>query len=253
MENAENSTNNNNKSFIAGAIIVAAIIIGGAIVYTQKATETKPTANINQATQEENKGNVTNPNSIWDLINPVSENDHVLGNPSAELSLILYFDINCGHCRTFHNTLTKFIKENGKEGQIKWVTRHFPLNQISQKEAEATECVAEIGGKEKFWQYLDELMENTIQPENMVDLEIKLTNLAQKMDIEKEAFKQCLTDGRYLEKITQTKNEAIGLGVEGTPFSIITDSNGKIDEVIAIPGALGYEDLKKLIDSKLNN
>jgi len=241
--------NKNNKSFIAGAIVVAAVIIGGAIVYTQKTPETKPVANVNQPTQEKNGKNLENPENLWDLINPISKNDHIMGDPSAELSLFLYFDINCGHCKNFHETLTKFTKENNK---LKVIPRHFPLNPISQREAEATECVAEIGGEEKFAQYLDDLMANSIQSKDMADLEAQLINRTEKIGVDKESFKQCLTEERYKEKVTQTKEEAISLGIQGTPFSIITDSKGEIEKVIALPGALEYEDLKQLIESKLN-
>jgi protein-disulfide isomerase len=229
--------NSNNKFLTIGAIIFAGLLIAGAIIYVKK-PPTKPVELAETQTAE-----LPTPPKQTTM---VRQNDHVLGNPNAELSLILYFDINCFHCRNFHQTMHQLMEEYGKDGKLKWVSRHFPLNPVSQKQAEATECAAELGGNEKFWEYLDKLM--TLPAPSQENLINELTNLAGNMEINKKAFKQCMENEKYAEKIAQSQQEAVELGARGTPFSIVIDAHGKISQ---IPGALPYEQLKQIIDSNL--
>ncbi|MBU1178851.1 DsbA family protein [Patescibacteria group bacterium] len=229
--------NSNNKFLIVGSIITAGALIAGAIIYTQKPANNAQTASV-----------VPPDKQVKTML--ATEKDHVLGNPDAELTLTLYFDINCGHCRSFHQTAQKLMEEYGKNGRLKWVSRHFPvLGPVSEKEAEATECAAEIGGNEKFWAYLDKLLEMPALAQDTLTNE--LVEIAQETGIEKDKFEQCLENNNYSERIIQASQEAVNLGAQGTPFAVITNSVGEI--ITTIPGALPYEQIKELIDKLLAN
>src|SRR3989344_1332658 len=98
------------------------------------------------------------------LINmkPVSDSDHILGDKNAPVKIVEFSDTECPFCKRFHVTMQQVVKDSN--GQTAWVYRHFPLDQLhskARKEAEATECVAELGGNEKFWAYLNRIMEVT--------------------------------------------------------------------------------------------
>ena len=98
------------------------------------------------------------------LINmkPISDSDHILGDKNAPVKIVEFSDTECPFCKRFHTTMQQVVKDSN--GQIAWVYRHFPLDQLhskARKEAEATECAAEMGGNEKFWAYLNRLMEVT--------------------------------------------------------------------------------------------
>ena len=84
----------------------------------------------------------------------VSEsNDHVLGNPSAEIMIIEYSDFECPYCKVLHQTLTKIVNESN--GRIAWTFRHLPYHQNSFEKAIASDCVAKLKGNEAFWKYAD--------------------------------------------------------------------------------------------------
>jgi len=86
--------------------------------------------------------------------------DNALAN--APVKIVEFSDTECPFCKRFHTTMQQVVKDSN--GQVAWVYRHFPLDQLhskARKEAEATECAAELGGNEKFWAYLNRLMEVT--------------------------------------------------------------------------------------------
>lgn len=97
-------------------------------------------------------------------LDPVTEKDHISGNPQAELMLVEYSDPECPFCKRFHETMMQVMKEYGTQGKVAWIYRHFPLDAIhskARKEAEAIECAGELGGNDKLWAYLNKLEEIT--------------------------------------------------------------------------------------------
>lgn len=97
-------------------------------------------------------------------LDPVTEKDHIAGNPGAELLIVEYSDPECPFCKRFHATMLQVMSEYGKDGKVAWVYRHFPLDSIHSKarrEAEAVECAGELGGNDKLWEYLNKLEEIT--------------------------------------------------------------------------------------------
>ncbi|MEK7126271.1 MAG: thioredoxin domain-containing protein [Patescibacteria group bacterium] len=94
------------------------------------------------------------------LVRPVSVYDHILGNPAAPVVIVEYSDFDCDYCKNFHDTLHQIIANAGVNGKVAWVFRNFPLTQLhpdAANKAEAAECVAELGGNDKFWSFVDGL------------------------------------------------------------------------------------------------
>lgn len=209
------------------AIIIAGIIIAGAFFYNKKGAEPKSGAQATAKKQQEFKGPA-----------PVTDKDHILGNPNAELTMIEFSDTECPYCKRFQGTMKQVIDTFGKEGKVRWVYRHFPIDALhskSRKEAEATECAAEIGGNEKFWQYLDRLYE--ITPSNNGLKADELPKIAGYVKIDKVKFEKCLASGKYAKKVRDDEQDGIDSGVVGTPRTIVITKNGK---KFPINGALPF-------------
>ena len=72
------------------------------------------------------------------------------GAPDAPAVMIEFSDFECPFCKRFHDTVKKLVEESS--GQVRWVYRHFPLEQLhpvkARQESLAAECVAELGGEE---------------------------------------------------------------------------------------------------------
>lgn len=180
---------------------------------------------------------------------PVTSEDHILGNPNADVVIVEYSDTECPFCKDFHSVLKRVMNDYGKKGQVAWVYRHFPIESLhskAPKEAEATECVNELGGAEKFWQYLD-LIYATTNSNDSLDPDL-LPVLAGKVGVSVSEFNKCLASDRYAEKVQSDYDDAVSAGGRGTPNTILITKDG--DKTV-FQGAQPYENLKIVLDALL--
>ncbi len=180
-------------------------------------------------------------------VKPISKEDHIRGVKNADITLIEYSDLECPFCKRFHPTALQAMKEYS--GKIAWVYRHFPLSfhANAQKEAEAAECVAELGGADKYWKYIDTIAERTTSGGTGFALD-SLAPLAKEVGVDEQRFKQCLDSGKYTKRIQQDTADGQSAGVDGTPGTILMRKDGKTR---LVPGAVPYEELKVQIDGLL--
>jgi len=150
--------------------------------------------------------------------------------------------------------MQRLIQEYGRNEQVAWIYRHFPLDQIhskARKEAQATECVNELGGNAKFWQYTDRLYEITPSNNNL-DLSL-LPQIAEEVGLNKTQFESCLSGdsrgGKYAEHIEEDYQDAVRSGGTGTPYSVVIAPNG---QKFPITGAQPYSAVKQVVDAALN-
>jgi protein-disulfide isomerase len=215
------------------------LIIAGAIFYsTKKGAETT--------------GDQIPPKDNQEMNGPkdISQADHILGNPEAQLSIIEFSDTECPFCKKFHQTMNQIMDEYGKTGKVRWIYRHFPLDELhdkTRKEAEATECAAELGGNEKFWEYINRLY--VITPSNNELDPAELLKIAEFVGLNKSEFEKCLTSGKYAQKVQENYQDGLDAGIEGTPYSIII--NSKDGKKYPVNGALPYQQIKIAIDQLL--
>ena len=182
-----------------------------------------------------------------DKIPKVTKDDHIRGSMDADLVLVEYSDYECPFCKSFHPTMKQVIQEYGNK--VAWVYRHYPLSfhQNAQKEAEASECVTELGGNDAFWKYTDLIFERT--ESNGTGFEIKdLKLLVEELGFDGNKFQQCLDSGKYTNKVTDEFNTGAKGGIQGTPGTVIITKDGKRE---LIGGALPFDQVKTQIDGLL--
>mgnify|MGYP003971356593 FL=1 len=172
----------------------------------------------------------------------LSDGDWFRGDKNAPITIVEFSDIDCPYCSRFHSTMVQIADDY--DGAVNWVYRHFPLPSLhpeATKKAEATECVGELGGNDKFWEFLDLLFENTT--EKLADL----SGIASGIGINADDFQSCLDSGRHASKVQGHSGQAQAAGGRGTPHSIIIVG----DTTIPIQGAQPYESIAAQLDSIL--
>jgi len=231
-----NNLRPSNNLAVPIAIVIAGAIIAGALYFTNNTGS--PTA-----VPPENVPVDAN-------VAAVSQDDHILGNPNAPIVVVEYSDTECPFCKNFHSTMNQIIDEYGKDGDVAWVYRHFPIDQLhskADKEAEATECAFEQGGNEMFWRYINRIFE--ITPSNNNLDAAQLPKIAEELGLDKGAFETCLASGKFAARVESQFQSGIAAGVRGTPHSfIITTKDGK---KYSLEGAQPYATVKSVIDAGL--
>ena len=177
----------------------------------------------------------------------VTDADHIRGNKNAKVTLLEYSDFECPFCQRFHPVTQELLKTYGDK--IRLVYRHFPLSfhQNAQKEAEASECIAELGGQDAFWKYTDAIFERTTANGTGFALE-KLGPLAAELGVNQTEFQTCLDSGKYEKLVKDQIADGTAAGVNGTPSSFIINSKGESQLIV---GAQPIDAFKTAIDSAL--
>ena len=231
-------------AILLGAVVVAvSILLHGGIIKLGKPTTTAGTA----ATQP-TRPSPEQPTQVE--VERLRANDHIRGSKDARILLIEYSDLECPFCKRFHPTAQQAVDQY--KGQVAWVYRHFPLDQIhskADKEAEATECATELGGNDGFWKMADKIFEVT-PSNNGLNLD-DLPKLASQVGLDQNKFKTCLDSGKYAAYVEEDYQSGIRAGVTGTPGNILLDT--KTGQTLPVPGAVPYETLKSSIDSLLGS
>ena len=228
------------SNFLVVLLIVIAFFAGSQWYKVQKLE--------NGQTGDSGKAANTQPSepSVGDAPAVTSE-DHIRGSENAEVTLIEYSDLECPFCKKFHSTVQKILQEY--DGKVRFVYRHYPLpfHKNAQLEAEATECVAELGGNDKFWTYVDKIFEKTSSTGTSFDAN-SLAQLATETGVDGSAVKSCLDSGKYTQRVKDQMDGGTKAGVSGTPGTFVTAKKGGKDY---ISGALPYEEVKQKIDALL--
>ncbi|MCH7828336.1 DsbA family protein [Patescibacteria group bacterium] len=224
--------------FLPGAIVFAALVIGSSIIYLANMGEGSVPERAGSTAQRETSTNTVDNNGS--TVNfTIGVNDHIRGNPNAKVTLVEFSDFECPFCQRFHPTVLRALSEY--DGDLRWVYKHFPLDNIhpqARPAAEASECVWEQKGDEGFWEFADAMFESQSRLGNAFYEEVALgigVNLSQ--------FQTCVSERKYQDKVEQDYQQGIQGGVAGTPGSFV---NG-----VPVRGAIPYSQLQSIIEAQL--
>lgn len=219
---------------IAGAFIAVAVYFSGGVFTSKKG---------NTADDINNPGDEQLATGDMEKMSPITDQDHVLGNRNALVKIVEYSDLSCPFCQRFHPTVQQAVNEY--DGKVALVYRHFPLDSLhpnARKQAEASECVAEIGGNDAFWKFVGKLFDQ--QPVDASDL----ASVASSVGLNKSDVQNCIDSEKHAKRVEEEAQNAIASGGQGTPYSIVIAPNGK---KFPVSGAQPYSALKATIDLAL--
>jgi protein-disulfide isomerase len=180
-----------------------------------------------------------------------ADDDPIIGNPNAPITIIEFSDFQCPFCARFHvQTLPLLLEEYIEQGKVKLVFRDFPIQSIHPNAlpaAVAAECANEQG---QFKAMHDMLFDNQNQwSKQETDIALSIfSQYATEIQLDQNTFDSCLTSGKYIEEIRNDLEDGRSYDVTGTPgFFIGNDDIGYVE----LKGAQPFESFKKVIDAQL--
>lgn len=170
------------------------------------------------------------------LRSAVTDQDHILGDPKAPLTLLEYGDFQCPHCLVAHKIVKQLTRHFGPS--LRFVYRNFPLMEIhpmAEPAAEAAEFVA-ASDAPKYWPMHDAIFahQSRLTPE-------LLAAEAGKLGLDPSETSAAIEEQRFAERIERDLETGGKAGVHGTPTFFI---NGNQYE-----GGWEYEDLMQALEN----
>ena len=160
---------------------------------------------------------LSNETSVLNL----SEDDFIIGNNNAPITIIEYASMSCNHCGNFHNnTLPDLKKEYIDTGKVKYVFRDFPYNYPALLGSMVMRCIpSEV--RYDYMNALYKLQNKWVVRENTVTRQ-ELYKIMQSGGMSKENFDACLSnvdlENRILEEVIAAQSE---FNIRSTPSFLI--------------------------------
>ncbi|NNL59643.1 MAG: DsbA family protein [Nitrosopumilus sp.] len=181
-----------------------------------------------------------------------ADNDPIIGNPDAPITIIEFSDFQCPFCARFHiQTLPLILQDYIDQGKVKLVFRDFPIQSIHPNAlpaAVAAECANEQGEFRKMHDMLFNNQNEWNNQETVIAISI-FSQYADAIQLDQETFDSCLSSGKYIEEIQKDLNDGRDYGVTGTPgFFVGNDQLGYVE----LKGAQPFDSFKKIIDAQLD-
>lgn len=180
----------------------------------------------------------------------VSEDDVVLGQPNAPVTLIEYASSTCPHCAEFHEAVFDQLKENYIDtGKLRYVFREFPT--APAPVAVAGFQLARCGGAtpEQYFTRLGEIFRQQqamFATGTMEGVRQKLIEIGGAAGLSQEQVVQCISDEAGAERVRRIVEAGDrDFQVSATPTFIL---NGRKVEGTS---AQTYEGLSRLIEAEL--
>ena len=156
----------------------------------------------------------------------------VLGNPKGDVTIVEFFDYNCGYCKQALPDMINLLKQ---DGNIKFVLKEFPVLSVGSEEAARVAIAVNRIAPEKYQEFHEKLLGSRGQANKAKAMEVALA-----VGVDREKLEQDLNvSPDILATLKETRGIAEGLGLNGTPSYIIGST--------IVPGAIGIDRLKDKI------
>ena len=154
----------------------------------------------------------------------------VLGNPDGDVTLVEFFDYNCGYCRAALPDMAALLAE---DPDLKIILKEFPI--LSNESIDAARIGVLVGESEaNYWDFHSALFTSR----GKVDKSVALA-AAQDLGLSPVELELRMGDPRVARTIQSSYEIAQALGITGTPTYIIGNE--------IIPGAIGADELRARI------
>jgi protein-disulfide isomerase len=158
----------------------------------------------------------------------------VLGNPNGKVTLVEFFDYNCGYCKKSLDDITQLVKE---DKDLRLVIKDFPvLGPGSVEAAEIATALRKQFTGDKYWQFHTKLLGMKGQIGKA-----QANAVAKEMGADMDRLAKDTASPDTKDSIQEVMKIADGLQLTGTPTFVLGDD--------VVVGAVGHDELKSRIDN----
>jgi protein-disulfide isomerase len=146
-------------------------------------------------------------------------NAAVAGNPDGDITVVEFFDYNCGYCKRGLGDIVKLVES---DPNVRVVFKELPILSKGSEEAARVALAAKRQGK--YW----EVHRALLQARGHMN-EAAALRLAEKEGVDMEQLKADMASPEVAAEVAKSEELAKKMGVNGTPHFLVGDR--------AIPGA----------------
>jgi protein-disulfide isomerase len=162
-----------------------------------------------------------------------SSHQVVLGNPNGKVTMVEFFDYNCGYCKRALGDMQAMIKD---DPNLRVVLKEFPI--LGPGSVEAAQVAVAVRMQdprgEKYFAFHQALLGGR----GHADMATALA-AARDAGVDVARLNQDLTSAEVKDTLTESTQLARTLGINGTPGYVIGDT--------IVPGAIGAAGLKERV------
>mgnify|MGYP000539586556 CR=1 FL=1 len=157
----------------------------------------------------------------------------VLGNPEGSVTLVEFFDYNCGYCKRAHGDMAKLIEQ---DPDLKVVLKEFPV--LGQGSVEAAQVAIAVNSvaPEKYGEFHETLLLGRGQANK--DSALAAATAA---GIDEKAVLAAMQTDEASQTIEEVYALANRLGLTGTPSYVVGNE--------VVMGAVGYDQLLEKLEA----
>ncbi len=157
-----------------------------------------------------------------------SPNDIVLGNPKGDVTVVEFFDYNCGYCKRAMGDMDDIL---AKDKNIRFVLKEFPIlgpdSMAAHKVADAVRIIA----PEKYPEFHRQLL---VGQERAT--EATAISVAAELGLDEAQIRKTMTEKPNDDIVRQAYQLANAIGITGTPTYVVGDE--------AVFGAVGLDQIE---------
>jgi protein-disulfide isomerase len=161
-----------------------------------------------------------------------SKRQVVLGNPDGDVTLVEFFDYNCGYCKRAHADMKRLLDE---DKNLRVVLKEFPILSQGSMEAAQVGVAVNMIAPERYFEFHDALISERGQVNGARAMEV-----AEDLGLDAGKLKEMAQSAETKATLDEVRELGDKLAISGTP-SYVTQKE-------LVVGAVGYDTLKAKID-----
>ena len=140
-------------------------------------------------------------------------NAPVAGNPDGDITVVEFFDYNCGYCKRGFAEIAKLVEQ---DKNVRVVFKEFPILRDESEQAARVALAARMQGK--YWDVHSDL----ITTKGLVNEAVGL-KIAEKHGLDMEKLKADMASAEVKDELERVKELAQKLSINGTPHFLVGD------------------------------